>query len=81
MTRSIGLPALRERDHLVEDAPVGVAEEVTGIDDLRRQVERVVVEQDRPEHGSLRFEIVRQRAIGDGGIRHRQNPESSEFGL
>ena len=57
--------ALGELDHLVEDAAVRVAEEIAGVDDLGGEVERVVVEQDRAEHGALRLEIVRQRAFGD----------------
>ena len=62
-----GVAALGELDHLVEDAAVGVAEEIVGVDDLGGEVERVVVQQDRAEDGALRFEVVRQRAFGDGG--------------
>ncbi len=65
-----GVAALRQLHHLVEDAPVRVAEEIVRVDHLRRQVERIVVQQDRTEHRALRFEIVRQRAIGDGGFGH-----------
>ena len=63
MTKSIGIVALAERDHLVEDAPVRVAEEVARVDQLRGVVERLVVDQDRAEHGFLGLEIVRKRAF------------------
>ena len=42
--------ALDELDHLVEDAPVRVAKEIRGVDHLGGEVERVVVQQDSPEH-------------------------------
>ena len=44
---------------------MSVPEEVSRVDHLRGQVERVVVKQDRAEDGPLRFEIVRERAFGD----------------
>ncbi len=56
-----GVVALGELHHLVEDAAVSVAEEVSRVDDLGRQIERVVVEQDGAEDGPLGFEIVRER--------------------
>ena len=65
-----GVAALGERDHLVEDASMGLAKEVAGVDDLRCEVERVVVQQDRAEHGPLRFEIVRKRALNDSDVGH-----------
>ena len=43
-----------------------VAIEVRGVDDLRRQVERVVVNEDRAEHRTLGFEVVRKRAFRGG---------------
>ena len=61
-----GVVALRQLDHLVEDAPVGVAEEIAGVDHLGREVERVIVEQDGAQDRPFGFEIVGQRAIGDG---------------
>ena len=63
-------PRSDELDHLVEDAAVRVAEEIARVDHLGGEVERVVVQQDRAEHGAFGFEIVRKRAFGDGGVRH-----------
>src|SRR5207249_11635812 len=54
----------------VENAPVCVAVEVVGVDDFRREIEGVVVEQNRTEHRPLGFEVVRQRALGDSDVRH-----------
>ena len=65
-----GAAPLGELHHLVEDAAVGVAEEVLGVDDLRREVERVVVQQDRAEHRPLRLEVVRKRAFLDRRVGH-----------
>ena len=45
-----GVAAFGELDHLLEDAPVRIAEEVVGVDHFGREVERVVVQQDGPEH-------------------------------
>jgi hypothetical protein len=64
--------ALGEPDHLLEDAPVRVAEKVRGVDDLRGKVEDVVVQQDRAEHRALGFEVVWQGTFGDGEIRHQR---------
>jgi hypothetical protein len=61
-----GVAALDELHHLVENAPVRIAEEIARVDDLDGGIERVVVEQDRAEDGSLGLEIVRERALGDG---------------
>ena len=61
-----GIAALGQLDHLVEDAAVGVAEEIVRVDDFCGEVERVIVEQDGAEDRPFGFEIVRQRAIGDG---------------
>jgi hypothetical protein len=51
-----------------------VAIEITGVDHLRREVERVVVDQDRAEDGTLGFEIVRERALrsSNDGISHEE---------
>ena len=72
MTRSIASPRSDELDHLVEDAAVRVAEEIARVDDLGGEVERVVVQQDRAEHGALGLEVVRKRAFGDGGFGHSE---------
>ena len=40
-----------------------VAKEIAVVDDLRGVIERFVVDQDRAEHGFLRLEIVRKRAV------------------
>ena len=61
-----GIAALGQLDHLVEDAAVRVAEEIARVEDLGREVERIVVEQDGAEDRPFGFEIVGQRAIGDG---------------
>ena len=60
------LAAVGQPDHPLEDAPVRVAEEVLRVDDLRRLIERLVVDQDRAEHALLGFEVVRQDAVGHG---------------
>ena len=58
-----GVAALAQLDHLLEDPAVGVAIEIARGQDLGGLVERVVVDQDGPEDGSLRLEVVRQRSI------------------
>ena len=67
-----GLTPLVEVDHLVEDAAVGVTEEVVGVDQLRRHVERVVADQNRAQDGPLRLQVVGKRLVarGDGRLRH-----------
>ena len=65
------IAALGELHHLVEDAAVCVAEEIGRVDHLGGEIEGVVVEENRAQDGAFRFEIVRQRAFGDGGIGHR----------
>ena len=64
--------ALVERHHLVEDAAVRIAIEVAAVDDLRRQIEGVVVHENRAEYRPLRFQVMRQRTFGseDGSIGH-----------
>ena len=59
-----GVVALAERDHLVEDAAMRIAEEVARVDQLGGVVERLVVDQDRAEYGLLGLEVVRQRPFG-----------------
>ena len=48
------------------------------VDDLGGEVERVVVQQDRAEHGPLRFEVVRKRAFGDGDVGHGGSEREGE---
>src|SRR5262245_38418530 len=59
-----GIAAFDELDHLVEDPAMRVAVEVARVDDLGGEVERVVVEQDRAENRTLRFQVMRERAFG-----------------
>ena len=66
------LAALHQAEHLLEDAAVRVAEEVRVLDELDGLVDGLRVQQDRPEHGALGFEVVRQRAI-DGGVGHGED--------
>ena len=61
------LAALGQPHHLLEDPPVCVAEEILGIDDFRRLVERRIVDENRTEHTLLRLEVVRKRAVGGHG--------------
>ena len=72
-------PALfAERDHLVEDAPVAEPEEILRAHDLRRVVERLVVDQNRAKHGALGFEVVRQRTLGGSDdVRHGRGRDES----
>ena len=63
--------ALRQPDHLVEDAAVRVAKEIGGVDDLGGEVEGVVVQQDRAEDRAFGFEVVRECSFGDSGLWHR----------
>ena len=60
------IAALGELHHLVENPPVRIAEEIVRVDHFGGEIERVVVEQDRAEDGSFGFQIVRERAFGDG---------------
>ncbi len=62
-----GVAALDERDHLLENPAMRVAEEIGRVDDLGGEVERVVMQQDGAEDGPLGFEIVRKRPLGCGG--------------
>ena len=65
---------LVERDHPIEDAAMRVAIEVAAVDDLGRQIERVVVNQDCAEHRLLGFEVVRKRVLrcGNGSVGHER---------
>ena len=64
-----GLAPLVEADHRVEHALVRVPVEVVGVDELGRDVEGVVVDQDGPEHALLRLEVVGERPLLDPGLR------------
>jgi len=61
-----------ELHHLVEDALVRLAEEIDRVDHFRREVERVVVQQNGAENRSFGFEIVRERTFGDCDVCHRE---------
>ena len=62
---------LAQLDHLLEDPAVRVAVEIARVQDLGGLVERVVVDEDGAEHGSLRLEVVRQRPIDCDRFGHR----------
>ena len=66
------LVPLIERDHPIEDAPMRVTIEIAGVDDLCGEIEGVVVDEDRAEHRTLGFEIVRKRALrsSNDGVGH-----------
>ena len=64
------LAALRQRDHLVEDAAMRVAVKIVRVDRLNGGIEGVVVQQDGPEHRAFGFKVVRQRAFGNSGVGH-----------
>ena len=66
------IAALAEHDHLVEDAPVRIPEEVARVDQLRGVVERVVVDQNCAEHGLFGVEIVRKSTFWSGGLWHER---------
>ena len=65
-----GITPFDELDHLVEDAAVRIAEKILRIEHLRGEVERVVVQKNGAQHGPLRFEVMRKRAFGGGGVGH-----------
>ena len=50
-----------------------IAEEISGLEELRGVIERFVVDQDRAEHGFLGFEVVRKDTFRCGDV--RQNRE------
>src|SRR4029079_19152318 len=58
-----GFAALAEGDHLPEDAPVRVPEEIVRADELDGEVERFVVDQNRAEDRALGFEVVWKRTL------------------
>ena len=58
------LAAIGEPDHLLENAPMRVAEKILAVDDLGGLVERLVVNQDRAEHALLGFEVMWKGSIG-----------------
>ncbi len=64
--------ALGQLHHLVEDAAVRVAVEIVRIDHLGREVEGLVVQQDRPEHGPLRLQVVGKRSFGNSDVGHKK---------
>ena len=68
------LMPLVERDHPIEDATMRIPVEVLTVDDLGCEIERVVVDENRTEHRSLGFEIVRKRALrrGKSSIGHEE---------
>ena len=68
---------LAQLDHLLEDPAVRVAVEIARGQDLGGLVERVVVDQDGAEDGSLRFEVMRQRPIDSNRFGHRPSPQPS----
>src|SRR5688572_20786674 len=70
-----GVAALAQLNHLLEDPAVRVAIEIARVENLGGLVERVVVNQNGAEDGSLRLEVVRQRAIDCNRFSHA-NPES-----
>ena len=65
---------LVERDHAIEDATMRIPVEVLTVDDLRCEIERVVVDENRAEHRTFGFEIVRKRALrrGKSSIGHEE---------
>ena len=64
------LTALAQANHLVEDPAMRVAVEVAGVDQLGREVEGLVTDEDGAEHALLGFQIVWERALRDSGFGH-----------
>ena len=54
-----GLLAFPQRDHLRKDAPVLVQKEVLGAKVLDCGVQRMVVQQNRAQHGPLGIQVIR----------------------
>ena len=54
-----GVAALAELHHLFEDAAMGIAKKIARVQDFSGRIERVVVDQNRAEDGTLGFEVVR----------------------
>src|SRR6185436_712519 len=69
-----GVVPLVERHHAIENPAMRIPVEIPTVDDLRREIERVVVDQNRAEHRSFGFEIVRKRALrcGKSSVGHRR---------
>ena len=61
-----GLLRLAQLDHLAENAPVLIEEEILGLQLFDRRVQRVVIEQDGAQHAALGVEILRQRSFKSG---------------
>jgi hypothetical protein len=76
-----GGAALAERDHLLEDAPVRIAEEVARVDQLRCVVERLVRNQNCAEDGFFGVEAVGKRAFGSGDVSHEIDRSRDETEL
>ena len=68
---------LAQLDHLLEDPAMRVAVEIARVENLGGLVERVVVDEDGAEDGSLRFEVMRQRTIDCDRFGHRSALSSS----
>ena len=67
---------LGELHHLVENAAMRVPKEILRVDHLGGEVEGVVVQQDRAEHGPFGFEIVWQCAFGEREFGHQGRGET-----
>lgn len=65
-----GVLGFAESDHLVKDAAVLIEEKVSAAEMLDGGVERMVIEQNGAEDGTLGVEIVRKRPFEDGISRH-----------
>jgi hypothetical protein len=60
-----------ERDHLRENAAVLIEEKILGAQAFNRGVQRVVVEQNRAQHGTLGVEVAGEGFFQCGIRRHR----------
>ena len=67
-----GLLAFSERDHLGKDATVLVEKKVFGLESFDSGVQRVIIEEDGAEDGTLGVEIVRERFF-ESGFWHRRS--------
>ncbi len=68
-----GLALFAECGHGLEDAAVGIEEEILWADFFEGGVEGMVIEEDGAEDGALGVEILRERAIDGGGESHWHN--------
>jgi hypothetical protein len=57
-----------------------VAEEVVRIDQLRRVVERLVVDQDGAEYRFFGIEVVWKRPFGGSNVRHGWEAQKKKIG-